>query len=360
MTDISLLPENMRGREQEERASRPKPEETVSEGLKMHVPSEEPAEDIEIIEVDESELASVLADEPFMTRLTYQISLGIDKVKETLFAKKAAAPPPKLPPQFFTPPKAGLVTKPGAPKEAAGAPAKPSRPGVRITPAATAPKRVRVIRRVRKPVRVSLISARDLAVLTVNVPKRKWTLLVVGVMFAAILGGGFFFLRDRVRVSESRLADVGKDIDAIRAASREKLAVWSQYEDLQQRLTMLGDVLNNHIVISRVFDFLEMRTLPDVSYRSATFSQDGRLILDVIAGSYDAAARQLVAFESSQMVQSVDATQFTAQESGEDGSMQVTFQLLVGLNPAGLRGPLLARDQDRSEPLTASGITTTP
>jgi Tfp pilus assembly protein PilN len=341
MADISLLPEDMRGKETEEKTTPPKKAETEA-GLRMHIPEAEPEEDIEIIEVDESDLEAVLADEPFMTRLTYKIGVTIDKLKGKAEGEKAAAPPPKLPPQFFKPPKPGMVTKaPGVPQAAPGVP--PPKPGVRIAPSAEVPKRVRVIKRVRKQVRVSLISEEQLALLRINVSKRKWTMSVMSLLFAAVILGGYFFLTMQVNEAKARREIVARQLGETRTAINDGLKTWKEYEDLQPRLALLDQVLSSHVVISRLFDFLEERTLPTVAYRSATVNDAGQLQLDVTADSYDSAALQLVAFEESDLVKDVDATAFnTRQETrGEDQFTSVSFQLVLDLDAAKLRGPLL-------------------
>ncbi len=375
--EISLLPENLRGKEERETKAKPAP---VGEegGLKMYVPPATAEEDVEIIEVDESELGIILAEEPLLTRLTYQVSATLDSLKDRLFGAKAEVPPPKSPPQFFTPPKSGLVTKPatpGAPPLARGGAAPvPATPGVqpsrpfppplasggaktkaRITPQAEVPKRVRVIRRVRRPVRVSLIPAEEMAFLAVDVGRRKWTLAVLTLLFAAIIGSGYALLTSRLSDARSSLADLNREVDATRSESRKRQTDWSAYQDLQPRLTLLNDLLTQHMVISRVFEFLETRTLPEVSYRSASMTPGGVLTLDVQAASFQSAARQLVAFEKSSLVKKVEATTFNAEQDGTNGAIkQVSFQLMLTLDPAPLRGPLLAQESAATAPSATS------
>ncbi|OGL73016.1 hypothetical protein A3E39_04765 [Candidatus Uhrbacteria bacterium RIFCSPHIGHO2_12_FULL_60_25] len=360
MPDISLLPENLRGKEERERTSKPAPapEQAV---LKMHVPTSTADEDIEIIEVDESELSIILAEEPLLTRLTYQVSAAIDALKGKL-SKKEEAPPPKTPPQFFTPPKPGLITKAAGPAPSVPPGAKPvpaangillsklqsgapgARPKARITPAAEVPKRVRVIKRVRKQVRVSLIPAEELALLSIDVGRRQWTLAVLTLVFATIIGGGYVFLRSRVGDVNATLAGLNRDVEATRTLTKQSQQQWAAYQDLQPRLALLNDLLNNHVVITRVFEFLESTTRPDVSYRSASISPTGALTLDVVSLSFGSAARQLVAFERSPMVKKVDATAFSAELDGTTGQVkQVSFQLILSLDASPLRGPILAQ-----------------
>lgn len=338
------------------REGKPVEKKTQAGGLAMHVPEAAADEDIEIIEVDEGDLAAVLSDEPFMTRFTYKLSATIDKIKDQLFKKKEEAPPAKLPPQFFKPPKPGLVTKAAlvTPGVKPGAkPPEPGKPKARIIPEEGVPRRVRVIRRVKKPVRVSLISAEELASLSIDVGKRKWTFAVTMFVFATIIGAGYYLITQQMDEAHMRLTDVQNQLMESRGTIVAQQETWSQYEDLQDRLTVLDDVLDKHIVISRMFDFLELRTLPSVAYRTAAWSTDGDLILDVITDSYDSAARQLIAFEQSDTVVSVEATSFSAQAStgdeGGGGSMEVNFQLIVELDMDSLRGPLLVQESGEDE-----------
>ena len=335
MPDISLVPDELRKKEtqavqQHKTASSKGPVE-----LKMHIPESTADEDIEIIEVDEGDLDVILADEPLFTRLSYRASVAFDTLKQQLFAKKEQAPPPKLPEQFFVPPKPGLATVPPAP----GA---PGRPRARITPEGEAPRRVRVIRRVRKPVRVSLITEEDVLPYLVDVPRRQWTIAVCSLLFAAVIGGGYWLLTERVAQAQGSLQELDRQLVEARTEITSRESQWNRYRDLQQRLVLLDGILDRHVVVSRLFDFLEQRTVPEVAYRSATLSPEGILSLDVTADSFGSAARQLVAFEqSTSTVLSADATAFGAQVEGENGRVtQVDFQLTLRLDPESLRGPV--------------------
>lgn len=340
MADISLLPDEARKREQQLPPS--KKTETTPGGLKMHIPEAETDEDIEIIEVDEGDLGTVLADEPFLTRFMYQASTFAETMRRKLFASKASsAPPPKLPPQFFTPPRAGGAKLPPG---AAGAMA--TRPGaagaanarVRITPSAEVPRRVRVIKRVRKPVQVSLISEEDVLVYHIDIPKRRWTLGLLAVLFMALIGGGYWLLSMRTAEARAVLTELDRQISVTDSAISQAETKWSNYHDLQRRLVVLGDLMDQHVIVTRAFDLLEQRTVPTVGYRSATLSANGNLSLDVAANSYESAARQLVAFQESPEVIKVDASSFNAQIDGESGvPTLVSFQLTLQLSKEALR-----------------------
>jgi len=355
MADISLLPEEERKRKETPPASSKKME-TAPGGLKMHIPEAEADEDIEIIEVDEGDLGAVLADEPFLTRFMYRASALVEQLRKKASGAKEQAPPPKLPPQFFTPPRTGAAggkLPPGAAGAMAGRPgAAGNAPGsrVRITPSTEVPRRVRVIKRVRKPVQVSLISQDDVLVYQVDVPKRRWTLIMLAVLFIAFIGGGYWLLNERVAGARITLTELERQIaetdDQISGAE----TTWSSYSDLQRRLIVLSELLDQHIIITRAFDLLEKRTVPTVAYRSATLGAGGVLSLDTIADSYESAARQLVAFRESPAVEKVESTSFNAQIDGETGRPSlISFQLLLELSgDALLESPIepLARSED--------------
>ncbi len=335
MPDISLVPDDLRQKEQQVQKQKTVPSKGPAE-LKMHVPESTADEDIEIIEVDEGDLDVILADEPLFTRLSYRVSVAFDSLKQQLFSKKDQAPPPKLPEQFFVPPKPGLATVPSS------APGAPGRPRARITPEGEAPRRVRVIRRVRKPVRVSLITEEDVLPYLVDVPKRQWTIAVCSFLFAAVIGGGYWLLTERVAQAQGSLEELDRQLADTRTEITSQESQWNRYRDLQQRLVLLDGILDQHVVVSRLFDFLEQSTVPEVAYRAATLSPEGILSLDVTADSFASAARQLTAFEqSTSTVVSADATAFGAQVDGETGRVkQVDFQLTLRLDPASLRGPV--------------------
>lgn len=356
MGDISLMPENLRGRE-EQIKTKDSPSSVQDEGkLKMHVPDAMVDEDIEIIEVDEGDLAAVLSEEPFMTRLTYKLSLLIDQLKGR-FSKEGEAPPAKAPPQFFKPPKKGLITSSqavvqsidaskgvsggavlGASPSGDAASLRGDRRGLtsraRITPQTEVPRRVRVIKRVRKPVRVSLISAEDLAVLTIDVGRRKWTLVVFIILFSAVIVGGYFLISSRVAISRERLTVVQNEVSKIRNEADEKLGQWKQFEDLEGRIKLLQQALDSHIVITRLFDFLEQNTLTGVSYTMASWSGTGQLSLDVTAKSFDDTGGQLIVMRRSPLVEEAESSGFALTRDGETGELQsITFQMALKLKP---------------------------
>ncbi|MBD3281897.1 hypothetical protein GF391_04075 [Candidatus Uhrbacteria bacterium] len=347
MADISFLPENLRQKEEE--MKKQGSQTASSEVVSMHVPETE-EEDVEIIEVDASEVDQMLIGEPLYTRLYYKASLLFETLKEKYFAPRPEERPAKAPPQFFKPPKAKEApAKPGeAPKpEPAKAPAKAEapakeekptgKPKARIRPEAAKPRtgrRVRIIKRVRKPVHVSLLDEQTMRDLHINIPKRKFTLVFLTIFFAVVFAGAFLLLDQAIAQAAAESNAVQRELAQVRSDVKSEQDKWRAFQDLEPRLLVLNDLLDSHVSANNVLDFLEQNTLVDVSYSSFMMSEDGRVNLGVTASSYAAAARQLLIFEESPQIASAQSNSFTAAEL--EGDEYVTFQLILELEPEAL------------------------
>ncbi|MFA5935700.1 MAG: hypothetical protein WC787_02515 [Patescibacteria group bacterium] len=328
---ISLLPEELRKKEEElKKSPRPPSEE---DKLKMYIPKAE-EEDIEIIEVDEGEIGEVLEGEPLVARILFKTQSFFEEVKSKLFESRVSEAPPKLPPQFFKPPtkKAGVT---GLVPTAGGA--AQIQPGkARIMPSAQAPRRVRVIRRVRKPVQVSFIDE-NASRIRVDISRRRFTLIFMAMLFLALIGGGYGLLYWQGDRASANLTEAMSRLSSTQGMSQERLSNWESFRDLEPRLKALTQVLDRHLSPSRLFDALEENTVPDVFYSTFTLSPDGRLILGTTAPSFASAARQIVAFETSGIAQSVQAMGYQAHYNDAGNLEAVMFQIGLALNPDILR-----------------------
>jgi len=330
--DISLLPEELRKKEEESKNRTPPPQ--TGGGVKMHLPNPE-QDDVEVIEVDEGEVGEVLKGESLVARTLFKAESLAGDLKSKLFDPRAAEPPPKLPPQFFTPP-SGKKTAPGLLPTSGGTAGTVQPAKARVMPSAEAPRRVRVIRRVRKPVHVSFIEHDDPRQ-RVNLGGRLFTLILLFIVFSALAGGGYALLRWQGDRANANLSEATGRLQEAQRATAERLAHWESFRDLEPRLKALSQLLDRHVSPSRLFDALEAHTVPDVYYSSFTLSPDGRLLLGTTAPSFESAARQLVAFESSGIAQSVEAMGYQARYDGTTGKLEsVTFQIALAIDPRAL------------------------
>lgn len=341
--EISLLPEGMRKKEEEFRKAESAKPEPAPE-FRFSVPPEQ-GEDVEIIEIDEGEVDQVLASEPMLTRALFRVSTFIDDLKRKVFEPHAAEPPPKLPPQFFKapPPRpapAPFVPPPSlakiapAPFPAQAKPVEGPKPKPRIVPAESAPRRVRVIRRVRKPLHVSFVSEEELRILHVDIPRRKFTFAVLFSVFAVAIIGGAYALNELSIRADSDLSTVNAQLAAVSQNISEKQKAWSAFTDLEPRLKALTGLLDRHVSPTGLLLRIEQNTLPTVSYDSFSYSSDQHVLLGVTADSYESAARQIVAFQRSGFVKSVSASGYAAHYESDSSVLPsaVQFQLTLTLS----------------------------
>ncbi len=399
--DISLLPEELRKREA--LLKHGAPAETWPEmELRFSIPQEE-GEDIEIIEVDEGEIDQVLANEPWYSKFLYRASVFFEDVKTQLMQPRKVEPPPKLPPQFFTPPplpkitdnrqqttdtpavkppptsptrsvvqlspevaqrsatpdflsqavvapvtqssivtsvvSAVNATRPAAMTQEVGAKSTP-----RIVPFEKVPRRVRVIKRVRKPVRVSFVSEDELRFMRIDVPKRRFTLITTATLFAVLIAGGTYLMQLQAQAAQAGLSKVNVQLTDIRRQIDDQQKTWAAFQDLEPRLKALVGLLDQHVSPTRLLDQLERVTLPSVAYESFSLTPDRRVALYVTADSFLSAARQMVAFKTSSFIQKIEASGYTAQyDPGSPVPNSVQFQVTLLLSEDALKLPPVSK-----------------
>jgi|GEM_PF-604400 len=407
MSDISLLPDSFRDQEEQLKKTA-----TVHEPqagtVSMHIPAAE-QEDVEIIEVDESEVAEMLMTEPLYSRIYYKVGVWVDTLRDKLFKPQPVEPPPKLPPQFFQPPKpkpttvpseklqvpsaegkpvtavpttpqavqvAAAAKAPGAVEVRVAEEAKPSaaaqyqaRPKARIIPSGTAAgkqRRVRIIKRIRKPVQVSLLDQEFVYQMRANVPGRKFTLAFLAVFFGVVFAGAYFLLDNAKAQAAEQAQTVDSQYLALALQVKDQQTKWSSYKDLEGRLITLNGLLDNHMAFSNALSFLERNTLQDVFFGGFNMDTQGKVNLNVTAGSVPSAARQLLIFKQAPELASVEASAFSQTSQGT-AQPTVQYNMAIQFKPEALRlGPILAAaaataaigSQPAPQPAAANSTTT--
>ncbi|MFA5185674.1 MAG: hypothetical protein WC551_04250 [Patescibacteria group bacterium] len=367
--DISLLPEGLRKKEEALKSAAPtEPPKEPGTDMRFFIPQEE-GEDIEVIEVDEGEIDQVLAGEPALTKFAFYATSLFDDLKSKLFKPKPIVAPPKAPPQFFKapPPKApGQVpapAKPGtmAPIQPAGAmpvagaatagpsllptvggeTAKPAVPGMAqaktkasIAPFPVAPRRVRVIKRVRKPLRVSFVSEEEVRMMHVDVRKRRFTFVLMAVLFLVLLGGGYGLLDYQKQQAQAGYDQATAQVAEVNGKISQQLKMWSAFQNLEPKLKTLAGLLDKHVSPTRLLQDLENNTLPTVAYESFSLSEDKKVNLAVSADSLESAAKQLVAFKTAKFIKTVEASNYAIDYDPKDKMriLDVKFQVVLTLS----------------------------
>lgn len=350
--EISLLPEEQRKKEEALKSSAAATP-AASKELQFSVPKEE-GDDIEVIEIDEGEIEQVLENEPPLTRFIYKATAFFDELKEKIFQPHEAEPAPKLPPQFFKPPPAkpaaapapapagapalaSTPTAPGAPTQVATPPSYKTK--AQVKPFKAVPRRVRVIKRVRKPVRVSFVTESDLALMRIDIPRRKFTLAVLILLFGVLVGGSAYALNLQAQEARGELAKADAQLAQVRGEIQTQLKDWNTFQNLEPKLRALAGLLDAHISPMHLLEQIERTTMATVTYQSFSLSPDKRVTLFTSADGFDTAASQVAAFQRANFVKKVEATGYTAAYDPPDAPRpkSVEFQMILTLSDDILR-----------------------
>lgn len=373
--DISFLPDNLRKKEQELHRQPPVEPTSTSEGMKFTVPKAE-EDDVDVIEIDEGDVDQVLAQEPAVTRWYYRATTAVKDFWQKVMTPPSLEPPPKLPPQFFTPPVKKPISPTAEPVKSSLPPSKmvapvaptPATPGAMSQPTAGTeaevhapsfiapeqvhastpvpgatkpvvqpfehvPRRVRVIRRVRKPVRVSFVSSEDLRTMRIDIGRRQFTFVMTMILCVAVLVGGTWYAKRLTADAQTQLQKANAQIADLDTSIQAKESQWSQFATLEPKLIVLKKLLDTHVSPTRLFDAIEASTLPTVSYQSFILTPDHKVLLSTSANSFETAAAQVELYSHAPFVKSADAGSYAVKYASSDSTavQSVDFQLQLTL-----------------------------
>lgn len=343
--DISLLPEELRKREEGFRSAREVPEEPThsSKEIQFSVPAED-QDDMEVIEIDEGEVDQVLAGEPWPSKIFYRLISWVADAKHALLDPHLSVPPPKSPPQFFTPPVPKTSIRPPVSSVASANGSVPStassaKTKATITPFASAPKRIRVVKRIRKPVHVSFVSEAEMQLSRVDIGKRRFTLVFLMIFFVCALGVSAYALNIQRVAAHGALANADVQLADVTGQIQAKQSRWSAFQDLEPRLKALNGLLDAHVSPNRLFQEIETHTLATVFYGSLSLTPDKRVTLATTADSLSSAAAQIATFEKAPFVKKVDVSGYSIKYDPPDAPAptRVDFQIILTLSDEALQ-----------------------
>jgi Tfp pilus assembly protein PilN len=208
--------------------------------------------------------------------------------------------------------------------------------------------RVRVIKRVRKPVRVSFVSEDDLRAQHIDIPRRRFTLVIAVLLCGVLVGGGYFLLKTQFDAAIYSLTQAQAQLSDVQTQITEKQKAWSQFQNLEPRLKTLSNLLERHTSPDHVLRLIEETTLPTVVYTSFSLTSDRTVSMSVVADSLESAAQQTVVLQNAPFVQKATIGGYSIQY-GSDPTVPkaVTFQASLILREEAIRAetPQVAAEQ---------------
>jgi len=159
---------------------------------------------------------------------------------------------------------------------------------------------------------------------------RKSTDIVVaisGIIFfgAIVVASGFYFyeryLTQQIDELSSTLSHVEGEFEA---------PLVEELVRISKSIDSLKLMLASHKSPSRVFDFLEQNTIPEVAFKSFSFIDgDAAVSMDAIAKSYTALSQQSMVFGESSLLKESKISGISLQDSGE-----INFKVRLIFNPS--------------------------
>jgi cell division protein FtsL len=257
---ISLLPEEMRRKEEEELEKKEKP---GKEKHKLFVPGRERGQQgAEDFDLDE---------------------LPKPRPSEDDSAERPPVKPKK--PEKIIPYKPRPAGAPPAPK-----------------PAKQEPKR---------SLRVSLIPE-EKKERKLNVSRRKIFLGAIVAVEIILVAASAFFVWNMTRAKQAEIEKIEQDISRVQNQLQELKKEEAELYIFEKKIESVEGLLAGHIHQNKVFGFLEKNTLKDVWYESYIASSDGKVNLSVNAKDMMRAARQIAQFHLQDELTNVDVNNFQA------------------------------------------------
>lgn len=323
MADISLLPDEMKKKTEEDRKKREK-NKTVAPDISLYVPS-----------------SPAPAAPPAKSGGADSVIPPIKPPTPKPLALPPPPPPPasapkivSSPPKSVPPPKP--VAQPVVPPPSKPAPVKPVSNPPKPAPLKTAPSVQ--LSSPKDPsssvLRVSLMPS-DQVAQSKDTSGRNTRNMIIMIGAAVVLivlmyvGLRLFVMQRQgvIRQLNTALADVNQRIRETEAAVTNPRRAGKQ---LAAAKTLLGD----HILWTKFFRFLEDNTLPDVGFTQLRSDTVGVVTLEAEAVSYASAAAQIMAFrQASDAVLAVETGGMSA-DVADNGTLRgVRFTLVLRLRP---------------------------
>ena len=111
--------------------------------------------------------------------------------------------------------------------------------------------------------------------------------------------------------------------------------------DLQDRLKMVKELLNNHIYWTKFFELLEKHTIPEVYFTDFSMSGTERIALSAVGRDYESVAKQLIIFQNADdLVASVEINAASAVLDEDNNYDQVNFNIDLTFLPQVFTKPI--------------------
>ncbi|MBI4281674.1 hypothetical protein HY625_02500 [Candidatus Uhrbacteria bacterium] len=146
---------------------------------------------------------------------------------------------------------------------------------------------------------------------------------------ALMIGGWWAVLNNETSRIVNETTTLTTAIGELRTGAAKSIATRTEIEARLQDIEMAKSLLTRHIHWTRFFQFLETVTIPDAYYRSLAVDPGGTIRLAAIGRDFAAVARQLLALQESEDVETVHMAKAASEIVGDAPGVQFDLELKV-------------------------------
>ncbi|MBU0648503.1 hypothetical protein KJ969_00080 [Patescibacteria group bacterium] len=162
---------------------------------------------------------------------------------------------------------------------------------------------------------------------------RKIAFVVLLLLEIILIGALFLFIRAQVDSSTREKLALDQSIESLKS---EIDSVRLEQQDLwifEKKLAAMSTLLPGHVHASKILKFLEKSTLPDVWYSSYISSEGGKVVLEVMAKDMETAAEQIAHLQTFEEIAEINVNSFQARPLEDGGAGEVSFDMQIIFRP---------------------------
>lgn len=163
----------------------------------------------------------------------------------------------------------------------------------------------------------------------INIRGRKIALAVIVGVEIIVLAGGAMFLSTAIESKNAQINQIGSDIQA---TQQQLTSLREEQKDLylfEEKLNVMGKLLDGHVYTSKVFSFLEEHTLPDIWYESYISTSDGVVNLRAKTSGLKTAAKQIAHIDAQEEVMEINVNNFQTNINELGQIVDASFEMQI-------------------------------
>lgn len=182
--------------------------------------------------------------------------------------------------------------------------------------------------------RVSLLPSESENKARPDLRQRVITLVLVLVVETLVIGGAYMLLLNRAGARADEGTQLAARISALTTDVHKKEQDVKDAVAWNAQRVAASALLDQHVRWTALFDLLEMKTLPTVSYAGfAGDAEKGTVSLDAVAKTYRDVAEQVVVLRATPGIRDVRTTSAAAKVDEKGMVTGVTFSMVLQLDP---------------------------